>query len=127
MSNDSLSPQDRHDLIEMVLNVFRHWGVPSSAHPVLLGLPQDTSARALLKIQQGSPLPNEADLVIRAQILLKIYRGVQTLFPGNPNMANYWVTTDSYQFNNRSPLEIMYDEGIAGMQSILDHINGDAW
>jgi hypothetical protein len=127
MTDEPLSPQDRHDLIEMVLNVFRHWQVPSTAHAVLLGLPQDTSARALLKIQQGSALPNEADLVIRAQLILKIYRGALTLFPGNPTMANYWVTTDSYQFNNRSPLEVMHDEGLAGMQSILDHINGDVW
>ena len=127
MSDQPLSLQDRHDLIEMVLNVFRHWGVPSPAHPVLLGLPQNTSARALLKIQQGSPIPNETELVARAELILKIYRGVQTLFPGNASMANYWVSTDSYQFNHRSPLEVMYDEGIEGMRAVLNHINGDVW
>lgn len=127
MSETSLSTQDRSELIQMVLNVFGHWGVPTPAHAVLLGLPQDTSARALLKIQQGSALPDESALIARAEIILKIHRGVQTLFPGNSNMANYWITTESYQFNDQSPLAVMYDEGLAGMQAVLDHINGDVW
>ena len=127
MSETPLSPQDRSKLIEMVLNVFRHWGVPAPAHAVLLGLPQDRSARALLKIQQGSALADEPALIARAEIILKIYRGVQTLFPGNSNMANYWISTESYQFNHHSPLEVMYDEGLAGMQTVLNHINGDVW
>ena len=127
MNDTVLSPQDRSDLIEMVLNAFRHWGVPSQAYAGMLGLPENTSARSLLKIQQGSALDNEAELIQRAELILKIYRGALTLFPGNANMANYWMSTESYRFNNCSPLEIMYNDGLAGMQHILDHINGDVW
>ncbi len=111
----------------MVLDVFQHWGVPKEAQPVLLGLPEKTAPRTLLKYQQGTPFPNEADFIAHAEIILKIYRAVQTLFPGNANMANYWMSTDSYQFNNHCPLEVMYQKGLAGMQEVLDHINGDSW
>jgi len=127
MSEHTLSLQDRHDLIEMVLNVFRHWKVPGDAHAVLLGLPENTSARSLLKIQQGGVLKNEAELIERAELILKIHSAIQTLFPGNTNMANYWITTESYQFDNNSPLEIMYNDGVSGMHAVLNRINGDSW
>lgn len=127
MSATQLTHEERAELVQMVLEVFRHWAVPVQAHPVLLGLPEKTSARALLKYQQGSQFPDEAQFIAHAEMILKIHRGIQTLFPGNANMANYWMTTDSYQFGDQCPLEVMYQRGLDGMREVLDHINGESW
>jgi len=122
-----LNPTERNDLIETLLWVFRQWGLDSADQVRLLGLPDNTPTRAIQQFRQGKPLPDEALFLQHAELILAIYRAVSSFFPGNPTMANYWVTTPCTPFNGHAPIEIMLADGLAGMQYCLDHLNGEHW
>jgi len=122
-----LSPDERNDLVDTVLWVFREWGLENDEKVHLLGLPDKTPTRALQQYRQGKPFPDEAVFLQHAELILAIYRAVRTFFPGNPAMANYWVTTPSNPFGGRAPIEIMLADGVAGMKYCLDHLNGEHW
>lgn len=122
-----LDPTDRKDLIETLLWIMQQWGLESSEQVRLLGLPESTPGRALLQYRQGKPIPDEALFVQHAELILSIYRAVASFFPGNPTMANYWVSTPSTLLGGRAPIEIMLADGLAGMQYCLDHLNGEHW
>jgi len=121
------NPTERNDLIETLLWVFRQWGLDSSEQIRLLGLPDNTPGRALQQYRQGKPFPDEARFLQHAEMILAIYRAIGSFFPGNPTMANYWVTTPSTPFQGRAPIELMLMDGLSGMQYCLDHLNGDHW
>jgi uncharacterized protein (DUF2384 family) len=121
------NPAERDDLIQTLLWVMQQWGLESDERVRLLGLPENTPSRALTQYRQGKAIPNEDEFMRHAEMILAIYRAVATFFPGNPQMAHYWVTTPSTPFGGRMPLEIMLTEGLAGMQYCLDHLNGEHW
>jgi hypothetical protein len=131
LEDDALETQpdqaERNDLIKTLLWVFQQWGLDNAEMLRLLGLPDNTPSRALLQYQQGKPLPDEALFLQHAELILAIYRAVSSFFPGNPTMANYWVTTPSNPFGGRTPLELMLTDGLAGMHYCLDHLNGEHW
>ena len=122
-----LETTERNDLIQTLLWVMQQWGLESDQKVRLLGLPENTPSRALQQYCQGKALPDEALFLQHAELILAIYRAVGSFFPGNPTMANYWVTTPSSPFGGRAPIEIMLADGLAGMQYCLDHLNGEHW
>lgn len=122
-----INPTERNDLIDTLISVMRGWGLDGSEQIRLLGLPDGTPARTLQQYRQGKPMPDETKFLQHAELILAIYRAVSSFFPGNPTMANYWVTTPSTPFAGRTPLEIMLTDGLSGMRYCLDHLNGDHW
>jgi hypothetical protein len=38
-------------------------------------------------------------------------------------MADYWVTTGNSQLGNKSPLEVMLENGLDGMRYVAGHLN----
>lgn len=122
-----INPAERNDLIDTLMGVMRSWGLESSEQVRLLGLPAGTPARALHQYRQGKAMPDETAFLQHAELILAIQRAVSSYFPGNPTMANYWVTTPSTPFGGRTPLDIMLSDGLAGMRYCLDHLNGEHW
>lgn len=122
-----LNPAERDELLQSLLGVMQQWGLEGDEKVRLLGLPDNTPSRVLQQYRQGKAFPDETALLERAKLILAIYRAVATFFPGNPAMANYWVTTPSTPFGGRTPLELMLTDGLAGMQYCLDHLNGEHW
>ena len=122
-----INPTERSELIETLVWVMRGWDLDSEEQIRLLGLPVGTPGRALQQYRQGKALPDETLFLQHAELILAIYRAVSSFFPGNPTMANYWVTTPSTPFGDRTPLELMLTDGLAGMQYCLDHLNGEHW
>jgi hypothetical protein len=122
-----LETTERNDLIQTLLWVMQQWALESDEKVRLLGLPENTPSRTLQQYQQGKALPDEALFLQHAELILAIYRAIGSFFPGNPIMANYWVTTPSSSFGGRAPIEIMLADGLAGMQYCLDRLNGEHW
>lgn len=122
-----VNPSERSDLIETLLEVMRGWGLNSDEQIRLLGLPEGTRVRVLQQYRQGKAMPEESRFLQHAEMILAIHRAVSSFFPGNPTMANYWVTTPSTPFAGRTPLELMLKDGLSGMRYCLDHLNGEHW
>lgn len=50
--------------------------------------------------------------------LRDIQQTLQNLFPHNPQLAELWPTTANKAFDNHSPLQIIEEEGLAGVERI---------
>lgn len=129
MSNLLQSEIDtQKDLTRTLLSVFHNWKLDESAQLALLGLPENTKPRILNRFRAGMDIPDNPQFIQRAHYILSICNAVESLFPHNATAANYWVTTASYHFGNKSPLEVMIVHGLDGMEHILNLLNGnDQW
>ena len=116
------------DLTKTLLNVFNDWKLEAHDQIALLGLPQDTKPRTLNRFRAGMEIPATPQFQQRAHFILAISNAIDSLYPHNATAANYWVTTHSESFGNKSPLEIMLIHGLDGMEYILNLLNGeDKW
>jgi hypothetical protein len=123
-----MEEQNHKDLGLTLLRVLSDWGVEPEHQVILLGLPEGTKPRALQRYRSGEPLPSADDFTQRAHYILAIQNAVDSMYPHNAAAANYWVTTPTYFFGNRSPLEVMLHHGLEGMQRVINHLNGiDDW
>ncbi len=50
--------------------------------------------------------------------LQDIQQTLQNLFPHNPQLAELWPTTANKAFDNRSPLQVIEEEGLEGVEAI---------
>ncbi len=50
--------------------------------------------------------------------LQDIQQTLQSLFPHNPHLAELWPTTANKAFDNRSPLQVMEQEGLEGVEAV---------
>lgn len=116
-------------LTRTAVSILNGWDIAPAAQAVLLGLPENTKPRAMKKYQSGQPLPHEAEVLDRIECLMNMHRALEVAFPHNASMANYWVTTRNQMLNNQTPLDVMLEDGLAGMQRILGLLDnsGDWW
>ena len=80
--------------------------------------------RALNRYRQGDPLPEDATTEQRLSCLLSIHKALLTVLPHNTAMVRYWVTSPNPRFANRTPLEVMLTDGLAGMKQVVEVLTG---
>ncbi len=108
-----------------ILQILRDWHLEVEEQAALLGLPENTKPRALLRMAtHGSELLTE-DFLHRSHCLLAIKNATESLYPHNAHAASLWITTPNMLFNNVTPLRIMIAEGLAGMQRVINHLDGN--
>ena len=103
-----------------LLSVFNNWNLEARDQIALLGLPEDTKPRILNRFRAGMEVPANPQFLQRAHYILSISNAIDSLFPHNATAANYWITTQSENFANKSPLDIMLIHGVEGMEYILN-------
>jgi len=124
-----MSHQQRAETTHAVLRVLSAWDIDREHQLLLLGMPEDTRPRVLKRFLDGEPLPQDPKVLERAECLLQIDAALVSLFPHNPALAYLWVTTSSPQFDGKSPLDLMLEQGMSAMKSLLSQLDGsgDAW
>lgn len=116
---------ERTDFARAALNIMDGWGLEPDQQIALLGMPTDTKPRELVRFRNGSaPLPDERELLVRVRCLLSIQHSLESAFPHNPILANYWVTTANQYFNDHTPLSVMLRDGVEGMEWIARYLDG---
>ncbi len=123
MSNLNHSPS----LLSEALQILDKWRIEHSAQLQLLDLP-DMHPRMLKRIRRGDgKVEEDHSLLQRIRSIFEIHNTLQTMFPHNGSMADYWVTTPNLHLQERSPLEIMLAQGHDGMQTVADQLSGNSW
>ena len=57
-----------------------------------------------------------------------IERELGFVFPHNPTMAGYWISTENPLFGDRTPLAVMLADGLIGIERIARHLsNAEDW
>ena len=123
MSNLNNSPS----LLSETLRILDRWRIEHSAQLRLLGLP-DMHPRMLKRVRRGEgQVEEDQEQLQRIRSIFTIHNALQTMFPHNGSMADYWVTTPNLHLQERSPLDIMLAHGHEGMQTVADQLTGNSW
>lgn len=105
------SVEARRALAEVLLALFRRWGVHELNQAELLGMAEVKS------LWQGEAVPNTTSVLERAGLLLAIDRMLKQLFADEPLLRDKWVEFPSIALDGDSPLQVML-EGIEGIRRV---------
>lgn len=114
--------QERERLASMVMGVLHDWNIREEFQLNLLGLPADTPERELTKFSRGKALPEDQNLLDRVVHIIGINSALNVLYPLNPKMPGFWLTTRSRYFRGQ-PLTVMLEEGLNGMDRVWRHLD----
>ncbi len=112
------------EISRAVAHLLGAWDVPPPQQPALLGLDPVADRRALNRCRFGAALPDTGDVYVRARLLLEINAAVNQMFPHSSVAADLWVTTPRIRFGGMTPLQIMLEDGVAGMELVIDSLTG---
>jgi len=121
-----LPVQDKLALTRKVLQVLADWDLEPMVQCELLGLPPSDAGRAFRRLRLGNSLPDDREVWTRVALLLRLDNAVHQLFPHCAYSANLWVTSPNPRCANKTPLDIMLEDGLAGIRRIelaLDNVD----
>jgi len=121
--SDYDDPEVKKDLVQTIFKILSDWKLELDIQVVLVGLDPATKSREITKIKNGKPFPDEQDFMLRAVEIISISKGLKLAFPGNQTLADLWITTPSYVFNDCAPVEVMIN-GLEGLKEINHHLRG---
>lgn len=119
----SLNVEERLHLARMIVNVLEEWGVEPAGQVLLLGLPEDTKPRSMVRYGKDLPLPEDAEVMERVEHLLGIADALRTTFPRNARMGTLWLNRPNNRFDDRVPLDVMLEDGLAGVIAVRAHLD----
>lgn len=123
---EGISQQERASLARMCVRLLELWGLDRRQQAVMLGLSPRTRS-TLRNYANGTPLPDQRDILDRAGHLMGIIKSLEILFPDNPELIEAWATTPDKALGGLMPYEVVAQEGLAGLRDLrayLDYLRG---
>jgi len=118
-----LGEPERVVLSRTIVELLNHWGMDAVDQISLLGLPSDTKPRFLRRYYEDTALPNTPDINERIDHLLGIADALRTSNPCNASAGSIWMHSVNYRFENRTPLDAMIQDGLAGLLAVRTHLD----
>ena len=112
------------DITRAVMGLVDSWDLDVSETQAVLSLPSNVRARTLHKYREGrEALPDTADVLRRAQYLLRIADALRTTYPCNPRMSSRWIRMPHRRFGKRTPLSMILSSGETGLVAVLAELD----
>lgn len=112
------------DITRAVMNLMDLWGLETREMQGILALPESVRARAFNRLREGDDvLPDEPEVLRRAQYLIRIADALRTTYPRNPRMGERWIRQQHRRFGKRTPLSIILNDGESGMIAVLSELD----
>jgi uncharacterized protein (DUF2384 family) len=109
----------RKKLTKIIIRLLDEWDLKTAEQLRLLGL-RETSRNMLKNYRdQVNILPFDQDKLERAGLLLNIYKNIYDLYPENANLRKTWIKRTNTMLGNKTPLEIMLENGLFGMADVM--------
>ena len=112
--SEGISPQERVNLAKMCVRLLELWRLERRQQAVMLGLSPRTRS-TLRNYANGTPLPDQRDILDRAGHLMGIIKSLEILFPDNPELIEAWATTPDRALGGLTPYQVVEQEGLAGV------------
>ena len=113
---------DRGTIAKMLMQLFEHWNISTRDQLDMLGLAPGNRA-ALSRYRKGDPISANQDSIARAGHLLAIHKNLRLLFPKDRELAYSWMKTRNKAFNGRTPIEVIHDNGFAGLLMVRCYLD----
>lgn len=118
-----LTSGERIELTRAIMGILDAWGMDAKQQVELLNLPPKTPTRALRRYREDTPFPQTNEVDERLEHIVGIVDALRTTYPHNPMMGNLWMKQKNKQFQDRSPLRVMIEEGLDGIMRIRAHLD----
>lgn len=109
------------------LGIVGDWGLSEAQQLVLLGA---SISRPTLQVwkSEGPKTTLNIDQITRISLLLGIHEGLQRFFRRAPLEAERWLRRPRAErpFDGRSPLDVMLERGIRGLEDVREYIDSAA-
>ncbi|MFZ1389710.1 MAG: antitoxin Xre/MbcA/ParS toxin-binding domain-containing protein [Thiolinea sp.] len=104
---------------EQALSQLADWQLSAEDVVNLLGLPEEIKGRHLPSYLKGErKLPASAELQARLEHIGGISEALTTTFPFSAQMRLMWLRRPHRRFQQRTPLAVMLEEGMDGLQKV---------
>ena len=119
---ENVASEDRGALARMVMKLLEHWQLSTEDQAALLGLAASSRA-ALGRYRRGEAIGSSRDQLERVGHLLGIHKSLRLLFPQNTDLAYRWMTTRNRALENRTPVEVIKEQGFAGLLIVRGYLD----
>ena len=123
ITDQVLSLEDRNSLTKAIMNILDTWGMQAAEQVAILDLPEKTPKRMLRRYRDDTPFPDTPEVMRRLEHIIGIADALRTTYPHNPQMGSIWMRRSNDRFQNKSPLQLIYDEGLDGILKIRTHLD----
>jgi hypothetical protein len=113
----------RRGQAQLLMRLFDRWSLNQAQAANLLDV--SATSRATLKSYEtgGRGIGGGRDIQQRAGYLLGIHKALRLLYPHNEEMRNGWIKMRNQYFGNRTPLEVMEEQGLIGIARVYECLN----
>jgi hypothetical protein len=119
----TLSHDEQVNLTLRIIAMLADWRITSAEKINLLALPGGTRNRAIQKYQEGTPLPFTEAVHERIGHLLGIGHSLRLANPRNTSAGSLWLHRPHRRFDNRTPMAVMLEDGLAGIIDIRKEVD----
>jgi len=120
-----LSDKEREQQTSMIMQLFKHWQLTNSERALILGLSPRTGTSINNYNTGKAYLPQYRDIQDRVGHLFAIHRYLKRAYPYNTELAYRWIKTPNFDFQQHTPLEIIVNEGFAGLLRVRNYLASD--
>lgn len=108
-----LSAEDAERLARLISALFEKWELSTEEKQAVLnkGFEGDNSM-IIISLENTS----------HVRYLLTIHKHLKLLYPLNPQMRYQWIKRPNRFFQNRTPLAVIIEDGIAGIEAVRDYL-----
>ena len=123
-----LSEERQVLLTQKIMSTLDEWGLSAADQVIVLNLPDGVRTRKLRAFHDDTPLPKDDKVEFRAVRLLGIIDALRTTYPKNESMGSRWMKKPHRRFQNRTPLQVLLEDGNTGVNSVLAELDcSHAW
>lgn len=109
----------RRALGQVATMTLEAWELPAAERVALLGLQCDLVTRLSAYRAGAKPLPDDDDILERAENLVAIHKNLGLLFPQVSDERYDWVRTPNARFClGRTPIDVMLDGGLQAIRRV---------
>ncbi|MDA8364093.1 MAG: DUF2384 domain-containing protein [Gammaproteobacteria bacterium] len=118
-----LSRDQRLDLTRAVIAILDRWGLSAADQVAILALPPGTRPGLIRQFRENMAFPDDAHVAERIEHLAGIADALRTSYPLNGAMDAIWMNTVNRRFDDRTPLEVMINDGLSGVIAVRAHLD----
>jgi hypothetical protein len=120
---NEMSESDCADLTRAIMAILDSWGLNGQAQMAVLNIPKGVPVRALRRYREGTAFPNEQQVYDRVEHIVGIADALRTSYPHNPAMGVVWLKQPNSRFQQRSPLQVIVEDGLEGLVAVRAHLD----
>jgi hypothetical protein len=114
--------------VRAFVRLARLWELTEAQQLTLLGASLSRATLSGWKTEEASKTALSIDQLTRISYLVSIYEGLQRFFRRAPDEAERWVRRPRHEapFNGATPLQVMLDHGIPGLDAVRRYVDAAA-